>query len=217
MSGSEEEPERKVEIVFEGADDGPVDVPIARPADEPRPGPDTGSTSTRNPLDSGEEAPASGHVVGKDRLGNVVGAVNDTVEQLRQQRREAQLVGSGGPSRTTLFPERTAQVIQATQVDIAIVLQLISDGIVSGALELDAAVGVPRDGVAVFTGRLRMPTSRLNRRIELRIYPTASTNLTVLELLPRRRWMPQTERYLKAGVPVITDLTDRIEAEASPP
>ena len=192
----ERPPRPEVEVLFEGDADQIVDVPILGDAwkqesDEPEPS----------------------HVVGNDRLGHVVSVVSDTVEAMREQRREEQMA-AGGTS-TTMFPERQAQVIQATQVPLADVLALLAQGLTTPGLELDDTVPRTDDGIAVFPGRLRMKILPLPRSVELRVYPTASSNLTVLELQPERKWMPQTRRYLSAGVPRITELTDRIERAAA--
>ncbi len=151
--------------------------------------------------------------MGSDRLAQVVTIVSDTVDQIREQRREEQMAaGTGGSA--TLFPERQAHVIQATQVPFPDVLALLAQGLATPRLRLDGTTPVADDGIAVFTGRLRMRIVPVRRRIELRVYPTQSSNLTVLELQPLRTWMPQTRRYLGTGVPTITDLTDRLERAA---
>ena len=189
-------PRPEVEVLFEGDADQVVDVPILGDAWQP------------------EDAVGDpSHVVGSDRLGHVVSIVSDTVETIREQRREEQMA-AGGTS-TTMFPERQAQVIQATQVPLADVLALLAQGLTTPGLDLDDTVPTANDGIAVFPGKLRMKVLPLPREVELRVYPTASSNLTVLELQPRRKWMPQTRRYLSAGVPRITELTDRIERAAA--
>ena len=189
-------PRPEVEVLFEGDADQVVDVPILGDAWQP------------------EDAVGDpSHVVGSDRLGQVVSIVSDTVETIREQRREEQMA-AGGTS-TTMFPERQAQVIQATQVPLADVLALLAQGLTTPGLDLDDTVPTANDGIAVFPGKLRMKILPLPREVELRVYPTASSNLTVLELQPRRKWMPQTRRYLSAGVPRITELTDRIERAAA--
>ena len=188
----------EVELVFEGDADAVVDVPIV------------GRAWLDDHPDHGE---ATSQVVGADRLAQVVTVVADTVEQVREQRRtERMAAGSGG---TTLFPERQARVIQATQVRFADVLAVLAQGVATPGLRLDSTVPTAQHGIAVFTGRLRMRSGPVARRVELRVYPTQSSNLTVLELQPQRTWMPQTRRYLRAGVPAITDLTDRIERAAA--
>ena len=117
--------------------------------------------------------------------------------------------GSGGNQK------RIAQVVQATPVDATLVVELIrSNAARATLLALDADDPAVGRGDVVFPGRLRM-RGRTRRRVELRVYPTASGNLTVLELLPRRSWMPQTRRYLRAGVPAITELSDAIEEAAA--
>lgn len=196
-SGNSDPPE--VELVFE-ADFGPVpdDAEIVA---VPITGPD------------GEQLPEwSGHLVGHDRLADVVEGVSATLEQMRDHRREARARNTGAARETSLLPERVAQVVQGTQVDLGSVLALLASGLATPALELDESPPDTERGMAVYEGRLRMPGPLPRRRVVLRVYPTASANLTVLELLPRHPWVRQTRTYLRAGVPAITDLTDRIEA-----
>lgn len=188
--------EPEVEFLFEGDADAIVDVPILGDgwADE-------------------QQDDASSHVVGSDRLAQVVTVVSDTVDQIREQRREEQMsAGTGGGA--TLFPERQAHVIQATQISFPDVLALLAQGLATPRLRLDSTTPTADEGIAVFTGHLRMRVVPVPRRIELRVYPTQSSNLTVLELQPQRTWMPRTRRYLRTGIPAITDLTDRIERAA---
>ncbi len=160
------------------------------------------------------------HVVGNDHLASLVTAVGDSVAELREQRRADAMAGLSGGVLSTVLPERVAQIIQATQVPLDLVLALMADGIAGPdhgrALRLDSTIEpVVESGVATYRGRLTMTRPPTRRPVDLRIYPTASANLTVLELLPRRRWMPQTERYLSAGVPAVSELTDAIEAAAA--
>lgn len=191
MAHSEDPPQPQIKIVFEGE------------AESARPDFFTPDDHTPDPTT---------HVVGNDRLATLVGAVSDTVDELRAQRLADAMAGSGR-SLHSLFPERVAQVIQATKVPLDLVLALLSDGIAgTTSLRLDDASPTVKDGIASFSGKLRIPGPIRSRPVDLRVYPTASANLTVLELLPRRRWIPQTERYLRAGVPAISGLTDVIEA-----
>ena len=192
----ERTPRPEVEVLFEGDADQVVDVPILGDA-------------WRDDDAVGDPS----HVVGSDRLGHVVSIVSDTVETIREQRREEQM--AAGTTGTTMFPERQAQVIQATKVPLGDVLALLAQGLTTPGLDLDDTIPTADDGIAVFPGRLRMKILPLPRVVELRVYPTASSNLTVLELQPRRKWWPQMRRYLSAGVPRITELTDRIERAAA--
>lgn len=167
-----------------------------------------------------ELEPHPTRVVGNDRLAALVFAVSDNVAELRaQQRAETSGGGATGSAMATVFPEKTAQVVQATQTPLDLVLALLAGGVVdesSKRLTLDDAVTPTiADGVASFAGRLRLRRPPGRRLVDLRVYPTASHNLTVLELLPKRPWMAQTDRYLAAGVPAITELTDAIEAAAA--
>ncbi len=165
------------------------------------------------------DEPTPTRVVGNDRLAALVFAVSDNVAELRSQQRAESHAGASGGAIASVFPEKTAQVVQATQTPLDLVLALLADGVASDAsrrLTLDQATDpVIAEGVATFPGRLRLKQSPLRRSVDLRIYPTASHNLTVLELLPRRRWVPQTDRYMAVGVPAITELTDAIEAAAA--
>lgn len=197
MAGRDRRPDPEVEILFEGDADRIVDVPIL--------GDGWG--------DDAETVGSGPHVVGRDRLGDVVASVNETVAEMREQQLEAQQ--SGATTRTTIFPERTAQVVQATKVPLGDVLALLAQGLQGPGLSLTPEVADIEHGIAVVRGRLRMRVVPLPRTVELRVYPTASANLTVLELLPLRRWMPQTRRYLAAGVPAITALTNRLETAAA--
>lgn len=168
--------------------------------------------------EAGDDPPgaSTGHVVGTDRLGALIGAVSDTVDDIRDQRPEA---GTDMGALSAVLPERVAQVIQATQVPVDVVVALLTDTAIgrTGALRLDPTPPRITGGVATFTGRLRLQRPPGRRHVDLRVYPTTSANLTILELLPRRRWMPQTERYLRSGVPAVSELTDRIEAAAPTP
>ena len=54
----------------------------------------------------------------------------------------------------------------------------------------------------------RLP--RRSRSATLRAYPSRSANLTVLELVPRRRRLIHTGAFIRAGVPAIATLSCRI-------
>jgi hypothetical protein len=125
---------------------------------------------------------------------------------------EGRLPASGN---SLWWPDRSAQVVQATQVGPQEVGEF-----------LRARVGEPHDQLRIESVVGRTPSqfeakAQLHvrpsgwRGVTLTIYPTPSANLTVIEMLPRRAWMPQTTRYLAAGVPAITELTDQIEAAES--
>jgi hypothetical protein len=156
-----------------------------------------------------------GTVVGHDRLADVVTTFGATLDAIRASQGRAPRHNM--PTGSGTNQKRIAQVVQATPVEATRVIELIRSNAAQVPLLAlaadDPAVG---RGDVVFPGRLRMPGGT-RRRVELRIYPTASGNLTVLELLPRRSWMPQTRRYLRAGVPAITALSDAIEEAEAPP
>lgn len=112
------------------------------------------------------------------------------------------------------WPDRSAQVVQATNVTPQEAAAFL--GSISEFKDQLRVVSVTERGPNEFEVRaqLRMrPTGW--RAVKLRIYPTPSGNLSVIEMLPQRSWMPQTERYLAAGVPAITALTDQMEASLS--
>jgi hypothetical protein len=191
MAQSKDPPRPEIQIVFEGDAEKARPDFFAQDGDKPQP---------------------TSHVVGNDRLAALVGAVSDTVDELREQRLAVAMAGSGR-SLHGFFPERVAQVIQATKAPLDLVLALLSDGIAAEtALKLDDTRPTVKEGVASFSGKLRVPGPFGSRPVDLRVYPTASANLTVLELMPQRRWIPQTARYLRTGVPTVTRLTDLIEA-----
>ena len=48
------------------------------------------------------------------------------------------------------------------------------------------------------------------RRATLRAYPSPSSNLTVLQLIPARRRLFQTRAFVRAGVPAIATLSARL-------
>ena len=164
------------------------------------------------------EAVPTFHDVGGDRLGAALGTVADSVAQARDRKAEAAVLAMAGPGSrfADLLPDRTAQVVQATPLGTSDVITMLeAGGSVSPTLTgLTKRAGSASERVAVFDGVLHLSRPSTRRRVELRIYPTASGNLTVLELLPRRVWMPQTKRYLAAGVPAITELTDDLERVA---
>jgi hypothetical protein len=193
----------EVQIVFEG--DADVRAPdLGRP--------DSGDGDVHS-------GPGTTHVVGNDRLATLVTTVGHSVTELREQRLNDAMAGLSGGVLSTVLPERVAQIIQATQTPLDLVLALLADGIADAshglALRLERTTEpIIEAGVATYRGRLRMNRPPTRRPVELRIYPTASGNLTVVELLPRRRWMPQTKRYLTAGVPAVSELTDTLEAAA---
>lgn len=113
------------------------------------------------------------------------------------------------------WPDRNAQVVQATRVtphEAAGFLRSASSQL-DDRLRVDS---VTERSQGQFEIQARLHVRRTGwRKVMLRIYPTPSGNLSVIEMLPRRAWMPQTERYLAAGVPAITSLTDLIEAANS--
>ena len=163
-------------------------------------------------------SPHRRHTAGRDPIGDAIGSVAESVEQHRAQRAQAAAQYRGSSALANLISQRVAQVVQATKVEFPEVLELIQTE-VRTATQLRILDHTPgsADKPDIFDGYLRLRRPPTRRRIELRVYPSASGNLTVLELLPRRGWMPQTKRYLQAGVPAITDLTDRIEAAAQAP
>lgn len=110
------------------------------------------------------------------------------------------------------WPDRHAQVVQATKVEPGRVGQHVSDrvGLVHNQLRIDSTARTAR-GQFEADGQLYLGLARW-REVTLRIYPTPSANLTVIEMLPRRAWMPQTARYLAAGVPAVAELIRQIEA-----
>ena len=55
----------------------------------------------------------------------------------------------------------------------------------------------------------------LLRKVAVRVYPSASQNLTIIDVLPLRSVPGSTKWFIAAGVAAVTELTDRIEAEAS--
>ncbi|MFN3218001.1 MAG: hypothetical protein ACE367_16015 [Acidimicrobiales bacterium] len=192
----------------------------------------TGETGDRRPGDTGglvdddlahdfgigglgpdPHSTAAGHVVGHDRLADVVATFGSTLESIRASQGRAPRHNL--PTGSGTNQKRIAQVVQATPIDATRVVELIrSNAARIPLLALDADDPAVGRGDVVFPGRLRMPGGT-RRRVELRVYPTTSGNLTVLELLPRRSWMPQTRRYLRAGVPAITALSDAIEEAAA--
>lgn len=152
--------------------------------------------------------------IGHDTVGELLINLKDYRDR-RQVSAMASRAPMGSPV-ASFFQKRTAQVMQATLVDLPEVLTALTDPAfwddIKG-LSVDASSASATDREVVLEGRLRMPRG-FRRKVQLRVYPTPSENLTVLELLPLRRWMPQTRRYLRAGVPAITALKDRIEAAA---
>lgn len=213
----------------EGEPAPPVEIVIERQLDHgSRAKVDAGATDL---TDASDAAPVAGaaneetaapaptfHDVGVDRLGAALGTVADSVAQARDRKAEAAVLAMAGPGNrfADLLPDRTAQVVQATPLPTGDVITMLeAGGSVSPTLTgLTKRAGSASERVAVFDGLLQLSRPSTRRRVELRIYPTASGNLTVLELLPRRVWMPQTRRYLAAGVPAITELTDHLELVA---
>lgn len=197
MAGKADGEPPEIQIVFEGDSDAP---PTAAASDiEAAP-------------------PPSFHAVGSDPLGAVAASVADTVAEIRRHREEVRATeqATNQAARHDLAMERLAQVVQATSVPLEAVLLLLRTSVPRAEhLELTDREPDVRDGVAVFNARLKQRRPPMARRVELRVYPTTSGNLTVLELLPTRAWWGQTRRYLEAGVPAITDLTDRLEAAAA--
>lgn len=178
----------------------------------PRPEEPTARYGAPTPRFDDETVARPGHIVGHDRLADVVTTFGSTLESLRASQGRAPRHNL--PTGSGTNQKRIAQVVQATPIDAGRVVELIrADAACVPLLVLDTGQPAVGRGDVVFPGRLRMPGGT-RRRVDLRIYPTASGNLTVLELLPRRSWMPQTRRYLRAGVPAITALSDAIEAAA---
>lgn len=199
----EDAPPDAVEILFEGdADDRPL---------------------LEWPDGSEDEPPPPTHVVGNDRLAALVTAVGDSVADLRDQRRSEAMTGTAAGGRgAPLFAEQEPQVVQATQTPLDLVLALLADGVADRAARRRLRLGHTTQpqleyGMAAFAGRLRLRPRPLHRRVTLRVYPTASHNLTVLELVPDRHlpWLSRTDAFLAAGVPAITELSDAIETAAA--
>lgn len=196
----------EVELLFEGDVDEPARVPVVRRDPEASP--------TLRGSSAPEAAEPSFHTVGADPLGAIAETLSDTLEELRQQRAATRTSDAGGTTpRHDDVVDGVAQVVQATSIPLERVLAYLASVDEVAGLRLSAPHPTVLEGMAVYSGVLRLQRPPTRRRIELRVYPTSSGNLTVLELLPQRNWMPQTKRYLQAGVPAITALTDRIEAD----
>ena len=123
------------------------------------------------------------------------------------------------------------QILQATRSSPNEVVAFINEGIAIGpwGRRLTIARGSARIRVSdgdrqvatsaaqvlrnevVFAGRLwaGYPPAR---SVNVMVYPSASQNLTVIEVLPIRIWPGSTSLFLRAGVASITQLTDEIEA-----
>ena len=159
-----------------------------------------------------EVVPASG----SDRLAFVMAEARDAITE---PRRIAGYDNDGLPAgRNSLWwPDRTAQVVQVTNRRPAAVGELLIAriGETHGRLRiLDVVVRSPTQFSAEAQLRLRGTGWS---GVTLTVFPTPSTNLTVIEMMPRRAWMPQTKRYLAAGIPAITDLRAELEADIERP
>jgi len=169
--------------------------------------------------DNGEAAP-NFHSVGADPLAKAVSSVADSLAAARTARSEAAAIGMANQSSrfSDLLPERTAQVVQATRAPARHVIQVLRARVdgepFNDTLWLTGSTDTGRNDVGIFEGSLAMRWPSTRRRIELRVYPTSSGNLTVLELLPKRIWMPQTRRYLAAGIPAISAMTRELSGPA---
>lgn len=118
---------------------------------------------------------------------------------------------SGGTS--LWWPDRASRVVQATTVNPNEVVAFLTGriGQVNPRLRITAVEERTRNQVSA-NAQLRVRGTGW-WGVELTIYPTPSANLTVIEMMPRRAWMPQTRRYLAAGVPAITGLRADLEAD----
>ena len=156
---------------------------------------------------------------GDDIVTQAVASVEDWIDRARETFAPPPVEGTR--STNPLLPKRFAQVIQATHTPMADVLAALDDrtGVWRDRLRIDGRLPSPKSTgrrETMYGARLRMPILG-RRRVTLRVYPTPSTNLTVIEMLPKRRWMPQTRRYLHAGVPAVTTLMRSFSREAAEP
>lgn len=157
-------------------------------------------------------------VFGDDRLTRMVAAAEGVIDRTRSEGPSRTPAGSGQGWAAGWLGVRTAHVVQATRVGVDVVVAMLTAALGAdvagnpGALRLEGST-TRENGDTEFVGRLRM-SRHTWRRVRILAYSTPSENLTVLEMLPARSWVRQTRRYLRAGVPAMTALTDELEAAA---
>lgn len=169
----------------------------------------TGDADTYRLVGDPEELPETA----ADRLAHAIAEARDAITE---PRRIAGYENEGlSTGRNSLWwPDRTAQVVQVTSRGPAAVGELLTAriGQTHGRLRiLDVVMRSPRQFSA--EARLRVRGTGW-RSVTLTVYPTPSSNLTVIEMMPRRAWMPQTKRYLAAGVPAITAFREDLETDS---
>lgn len=166
---------------------------------------------------TGDEVVVQHETFGDDPVTRAVASVEGWIERALESLSVATVESTG--SANPLRPKRFAQVIQATRTPLDEVLSALEarQGTWHERLRIDRRLppskGTGRQEI-MFAARLRMPIVG-RRAVTLRVYPTPSRNLTVIEMLPTRRWMPQTRLYLHVGVPAITQLMRRLGSRSS--
>ena len=102
-------------------------------------------------------------------------------------------------------------------------LQLASSGTVLdrdiGAMSVDTS-SVDAESGAGGVGRLSWTVSvrtghLTRRRASLRLRPSPSNNLTIIELIPKRAPWFRTQAFVRAGVPAVRELGDRLRTAAA--
>lgn len=148
---------------------------------------------------------------GPDRVGRAMAEAGAAIAEARRTTGyEHDGLPSGGTS--LWWPDGTAQVVQATSIKPKAVAVFLASRIGQANRYFRITSVVARTS-SQFNANAQLRIRGTGwRDVTLKIYPTPSANLTVIEMMPRRAWMPQTKRYLAAGVPAITELKEEVEA-----
>ncbi len=154
--------------------------------------------------------------------------LSERLDQRRQDRFSVSVA-----SDNSAISKPVAQIVQATRLSPTIVVNHLNRGTSTGRLfrrlaitrgtatvrvaDGDRASGTPNAGrnEVAFEGHLWAVFPPV-RRVVVRVYPSASNNLTIIEVLPTRLWTGSTRWFIRAGVHAVTALTDEIERKAVP-
>ena len=190
-----------------GAEDRPASVRVVLDApDEIEPP----ALELHEPVDVGELVREAGHRVGA------------AVEHAREFRASpGPRLGAGAGSARRRGGAEEIQTPVAVRPDLA--LPLASSGAVLdadiGAISVDVttvSAESSSSGIGRVSCSVRVRTgSVMRRRASLRIRPSPSNNVTIIELVPDRAPWFRTGAFVRAGVPAVRELGDRLRAGAA--
>ncbi len=148
-------------------------------------------------------------------------AARDVQAQARADRALAAAHRPGPAIRASHRKGAGDTVIHAVLADPEIALSALLDGAALappiGRLRLDADSRVVDHRGITWRATVRLSATPMRRRARLRIYPSPSTNVTFMELLPERPRRRASDRFVRSGVRIVETLGNRLLSIAGPP